>query len=279
MKKITVLLCLLLTVFVFTACGSTQKDDETPQEDDVSYINETEAEIYFYEITSAYRGDLLMMSADELTAGVSPAYWQGLADPVATLAYGDLTATYISDDEKSMLSTTYGSDIDDMTFDIYSVSDLQAGVDKLFGPDKIAVSAWDGDNVDIKATGIFGTAAGYYLCDKNSQSAFSTQIYKIISVTPGESTALVKAYAVSVDNITNNVVYDMSATQESTDDAGNAMTTFKALDNADPTAYDYSADFDTNMTNMGITESGLGVVDFVLGINGISIYLDHTAAE
>lgn len=278
MKKMLVLFCLLLTVFFFTACGKTE-DTDTQTEEDVSYISETEAEIYFYEITSVYRGELLLMTEDKLTAGVSPVYWQGLTAPVSTLAYGDLSTAYLTDEEKSALATAYGVDAANKTFDIYSIADLQTGVDQLFGPGRFDVSAWNQDNTGIVSTGIFGTAAGYFLCEKDDANHFETQIYKVISVTPGENTAVVKAYALSIDNITGNAVYDMSAVTQSTDSDGNMTDSYKALENADTSAYDYGDDFDTNLANMGISESNLGVIDFVLGIDGIAIYLDHAMTE
>lgn len=279
MKKTLVLLCLFLTVVTFSACGNTEKDTESQKDEDVSYISETEAEIYFYEITSVYRGELLQMSEDELTKGISSMYWQGLTEPVETMAYDDLSTAYLTAEEKTALGKVYGADAANKTFEIYSVADLQSGVDLLFGPGRIDVSAWDQDNVDVGSTNIFGTAEGYFLCAENDSDHFETQIYKVISVTPGENTAVIKAYAVSIDNITENLVYDMSAVTESTDDSGNTTQSYKVLENADASAYDYGDDFDTNIANMGIDESSLGVVDFVLGISGISIYLDHAAAE
>lgn len=278
MKKMLVLFCLLLTVFFFAACGKTE-DTDTQTDEDVSYISETEAEIYFYEITSVYRGELLLMTEDKLTSGVSPVYWQGITSPVSTLAYGDLSTAYLTDEEKSALATAYGADAANKTFDIYNIADLQAGVDHLFGPGRFDVSAWDQDNTDIVSTGIFGTAAGYFLCDEDDTNHFEIQIYKVISVTPGDGTAVVKAYALSVDNITDNVVYDLSTVTQSTDADGNTEESYKVLENADTSAYDYGDDFDTNLANMGISESNLGVIDFVLGINGIDIYLDHAMTE
>lgn len=279
MKKILVALLLLSTALLLAACGISQKETDTKKTESVSYISKTEAEVYFYEITSVYRGELLLMTADQLKGVVMPAAWQGLAQPVSSQSYADLDGTYINDDERAVLSKAYGSKIDDLTFDVYALDDLQSGADTLFGPAKVDVSAWSGNNVDIADDGVFATAAGYLLCAREDSKTFDTQVYKIISVTPGENTATVKAYAVSVDNITNNVVYDMSATAETTDAAGNTVTTFKKLENADPSAYDFSAGFDENMSKMGITESSLGIIDFVFGIDGISIHLDHAAAE
>ncbi|HMM06444.1 MAG TPA: hypothetical protein PKD52_07240 [Clostridiales bacterium] len=279
MKKTLILLCLLLSLLFLAACGNTEEDSDSQKEEDVSYISETEAEIYFYEITSVYRGELLQMTEDELVSGVLPLYWQGLSEPVATMAFDDLSTAYLSEEEKTALGKAYGVDAANKTFDIYSIADLQDGVDRLFGPDRFDVSRWDQDNVDIVSHNIFGTAAGYFLCAKDDENHFETQIYKVISVTPGENEAVVKAYAVSIDNITNHLVYDMSAVTESTEDSAKGTKTYKVLENADASAYDYGEKFDANIANMGIAGSSLGVIDFVLGISGIAIHLDYAAAE
>ncbi len=279
MKKTLTLLCLLLSVLLFGACGNTAEDTDSQKVEDVSYISETEAEVYFYEITSIYRGELLQMSEEELTDGVLPMYWQGLSEPVATMAFDDLSTAYLSEEEKTALGKAYGAAVANKTFVIYSIADLQAGVDHLFGSDRFDVSHWAQDNVDIVANNIFSTAAGYFLCVKDDANHFETQTYKVISVTPGENTATVKAYAVSVDNIINHLVYDMSAVTESTTDSAKGTKTYKVLENADASAYDYGENFDTNIANMGIVKSDLGVIEFVLGISGIAIHLNYAAAE
>ncbi len=279
MKKSFILLCLLLPLLFLAACGNTEEDSDSQKEEEVSYISETEAEIYFYEITSVYRGELLLMSEDELVSGVSPLYWPALSEPVATMAFDDLSTAYLSEEEKTALGKAYGADAANKTFDVYSIADLQAGVDQLFGPDRFEVSRWSQDNVDIVSNNIFSTAAGYFLCAKDGDNHFETQIYKVISVTAGENEAVVKAYALSIDNITNKLVYDMSAATESTEESAKGTKTYKVLENADISAYDYGEKFDTNIANMGIKESDLGVIDFVLGISGIAIHLDYAAAE
>ena len=145
----------------------------------------------------------------------------------------------------------------------------------LFGPGRVDVTTWSNGNLDIVSTNTFATSAGYFLYAKDSEQRFDTQIYNIISVTGGDGTATVKAQAVSVDNITDNAVYDLATIVENTDEAGNVTQSYKLLEGAYIENFDYGADFATNMSNMAVNTDYLGVMEFVFGINGISIYLDH----
>ena len=55
MKKFSVILWSVLLVFAFSACGGEEEKEPAPEETELSYIGDTEAEIFFYEITSVYR--------------------------------------------------------------------------------------------------------------------------------------------------------------------------------------------------------------------------------
>ena len=94
-------------------------------------------------------------------------------------------------------------------------------------------------------------------------------------MTGGNGTATVKARAISVDNITDNAVYDLAVKVENTDEAGTVTVGYKKMENAVLDSFDYGADFDANLQNLGIVESDLGVMEFVFGIDGVSVYLDH----
>lgn len=275
MKKFSVILLACLFVFAFAACGGEEEQEPSSEEMEPSYIGETEAEIFFYEITSQYRCELMQMTEEELTAVVPPTFWKGVAEETAELSFDELTDTYINEEERSLLSTAYGANIGSMTFGVYSIADLQQGIDNLFGAGRIDVSVWNGNNLDITARNIFGTSAGYFLYPKDDSEHFDTQIFKLVSVTGGNGSAVVKAVALSVDNITDNAVYDLAVKEESTDETGAVTTHYKKLENAALDAFDYGADFDVNLQNMGIAESDLGVMEFVFGIDGVSIYLDH----
>ena len=275
LKKYSVILFALFCVFAFAACGSEEEQEPSTEETEISYIGETEAEIFFYEITSQYRCELMQMSEEELAAGPSPALWKGLAEETAELSFDELTDDYINEEERALLSTAYGANVGSMTFGIYTVADLQKGMDNLFGPGRIDVSAWNGNNLDIASRNIFGTSGGYFLYPKDDSERFDIQIFKLVSVTGGNGTATVKARAISVDNITDNAVYDLAVKVENTDEAGTVTVGYKKLENAALENFDYGADFDANLQNMGIAESDLGVMEFVLGIDGVSMYLDH----
>lgn len=275
MKKCSVLLLVLLLIFGFSACGGEKEKEKAAEETKVSYIDETEAEILFYELTSTYRCELMQMSEEQLIAGVPSRLWKGLAEEVAVLSFGELSDTYINEEERTLLASAYGANAGNMTFGVYAIADLQKGMDHLFGPGRIDVSTWNNSNLDIAARNIFGTSAGYFLYPKDDSERFDTQIYDVVSVRGGDGKAVVKARALSVDNITDQAVYDLAVWEETTDEAGVVTGGYKKLENAALDQFDYGADFNTNLSNMGISKSDLGVMEFVFGIDGISLYLDH----
>ena len=273
MKKISVLFLALLLCLALVACG--KDNEETAEPESVSYISETEAEIFFYEITSTYRCELMQMSEEQLKAGVPGIYWEGLAEEVAELKFDELTDTYITEEERTLLSEAYGVNVANINFGVYSIAELQAGMDELFGTGRVDVSLWNNSNVDIVNTNIFGTSLGYFLYAKDESERYDTQIYEIISVTPGEGTAKVKAYGVSVDKITWKSAHDLAYLDDVTDEFGNTFQSYRLLEGAYIENFSYSDDFLTNMNNMAINTDYLGVMEFEFGINGISIYLDH----
>jgi len=275
MKKFTALVLVVLMCFAFCACGAEEEQTQTTEEMNVSYISDTEAKIYFYEITANNRCELMQMSEEEIKAGVDPHYWNGLAEEVAELSFDEITDAYATEEERTQLSQAYGVTVANLNFGVYAIADLQAGMDDLFGPGRVDVTTWSNGNLDIVSTNTFATSAGYFLYAKDSEQRFDTQIYNIISVTGGDGTATVKAQAVSVDNITDNAVYDLATIVENTDEAGNVTQNYKMLEGAYIENFDYGADFATNMSNMAVNTDYLGVMEFVFGINGISIYLDH----
>lgn len=275
MKKFSAILFVLVLAIGLAACGGEEKEESSAVEDDPNYISESQAEIFFYEITSQYRCELMQMSEEELAAGPAPGLWKGAAEEAAELTFDQLTDTYINEEERALLSTSYGATVGSMTFGIYGIADLQQGMDDLFGKGRINVSAWNGENVDIASRNIFGTSAGYFIYPKDNTERFDVQIYQLVSVTGGSGTATVQAKAISVDNITDNAVYDLAVKVENTDENGTVTTSYKKLENAVLDSFDYGADFNTNLQHMGIAESDLGVMEFVFGIDGLSIYLDH----
>lgn len=280
-KKLAWILTALFIVAAFSGCGGKEKDNAAnqPPETDVSYISNAEAEIYFYEITSTYRFELMTMDPEQLKTGANPEYWSGIAPEAAELSFDELTDAYINEEERSLLSTAYGSNIANVRFGIYSIAELQKGINELFGEGKYDVAAWNNGNVDIVSKNIFGTAAGFFLFSKTESLRFDNQIYKIVSVSGGEGTATVKAHVVSVDNITDRAAYDLTRTTESDDGNGNAETNYQKLENANLEGFHYGDDFSTNMKAMGINEEDLGIVEFVFGFDGRAIYLDHIATE
>lgn len=275
MKKLSALILAVLLCFSLAACGSKDDTSDATEETDVSYISETEAKIYFYEITGNNRCELMQMTEEEIKAGISPNLWNGLAEEAAELTFDELSDVYINEEERTLLSQAYGVTVANINFGIYAIADIQAGMDELFGPGRVDVTTWSNGNLDIVSTNTFATTAGYFLYAKDNTLRFDTQIYNVLSVTGGNGTATVKAQAVSVDNITDNAVYDLAVFEESTDDAGNVTEGYKLLEGAAIENFDYSADFAANMANMNINTDYLGVMEFVFGINGISIYLDH----
>lgn len=274
MKKISVLLLAVLLLSFCAACGNGEKE-KTAKDIPIDYISKDEAKIYFYEISSKYRFELMELTAEDLKNGAKPNCWKGLAPEVAECSFDELTDTYINEEELSALSTAYGANIANCKFGIYSIAEMQKGIDFLYGEGNVDVASWSGGNVDIVSRNAFGTAAGYLLYSKDASSKFDTQIYKIVSASGGEGTATVKAYAVSVDNITDNVVYDLATVIETPQEDGTTVKSYKKLENAAPDNFDYGANFSTNMKNMGVDEDSLGVVEFVFSIDGIAIHLDH----
>lgn len=275
MKKFSALIFVVLLCFSLTACSNKEDASPTTEEAETSYISDTEAKIYFYEITGNNRCELMQMTEEEIQAGVSPNLWNGLAEETAELTFDELSDVYINEEERTLLSQAYGVTVANINFGIYAIADIQAGMDELFGPGRVDVTTWSNENLDIVSTNTFATSAGYFLFAKDNTLRFDTQIYNILSVTDGNGTATVKAQAVSVDNITDNAVYDLAVVEESTDDTGNTTKSYKLLEGAAIENFDYGADFTTNMANMNINTDYLGVMEFVFGINGISIYLDH----
>lgn len=275
MKKLFALVLALLLCLSFAACGN--KEDDTPpaEETDISYISDTEARIYFYEITGNNRCELMQMSEEEIKAGVNPNLWNGLAEETAELTFNELSDVYINEEERTLLAQAYGVTVANRNFGIYAIADIQDGMDDLFGPGRVDVMTWNNGNLDIVSTNIFATAAGYFIYAKDDSQRFDTQIYQVLSVQGGSGTATVKAQAVSVDNITDNAVYDLAVIEESTDDAGNVTENYKLLEGAAIENFDYGADFTANMANMAINTDYLGVMEFVFAMDGISIYLDH----
>lgn len=281
-KKLVWTLTALFVLTAFSGCGEKKEEDHTAnqsKEADVAYISDSEAEIFFYEITSTYRFELMTMDPEQLKAGANPEYWSGIAPEAAELSFDELTDAYINEEERSLLSTAYGSNIANVRFGIYSIAELQKGMDELFGEGKYDVSAWNNGNVDIVSKNIFGTAAGFFLFSKTESLRFDNQIYKVVSVSGGEGTATVKARAVSVDNITDQAAYDLTKTVENDDGNGNTVKSYQKLENANLEGFDYGADFSTNIKAMGINEEELGTAEFVFGFDGRTIYLDHITTE
>lgn len=274
MKKFSVILLVLALCFAFSACGGDDSEGSTETQS-ISYISETEAEIFFYEITSNYRCELMQMSEDELKNGVAGIYWDGLAEETAELKIDELTESYITEEEKALLSAAYGVTVANINFGVYAIADLQAGMDELFGTGRVDVSAWNKGNVDIVANNIFGTSAGYFLYAKDDTERYDTQIYEIVSITSGDGTATVTAHAVSVDKITYKSAHDITVMEAETDEAGNTIYNYRLLEGAYIENFSYSDDFAANMSNMAINTDYLGEMEFVFGINGISLYLDH----
>lgn len=275
MKKFSALVLALVLCFALAACGSEEEKTQTTEEMKVSYISDTEAKIFFYEITANNRCELMQMTEEELKAGVNPNLWNGLAEEAAELSFDELTDAYISEEERTLLSQAYGVTVANINFGVYAIADIQAGMDELFGTGRVDVTTWSNGNLDIVSTNTFATSAGYFLYAKDDTQRFDTQIYNVISVTGGDGTATVKAQAVSVDNITDDAVYDLASIVENTDETGNVTESYRLLEGAYIENFDYGADFTTNMANMAINTDYLGVMEFVFGINGISIYLDH----
>lgn len=275
MKKFSALVLVLLLCFSLCACSAEEETTQTTEEMNVAYISDTEAKIFFYEITANNRCELMQMSEEEIKAGVDPHYWNGLAEEVAELSFDEITDVYATEEERTQLSQAYGVTVANLNFGVYAIADLQAGIDELFGAGRADVTAWSNGNLDIVSTNTFATSAGYFIYAKDAEQRFDTQIYNIISVSGGDGTATVKAQAVSVDNITDDAAYDLATIVENTDEAGNVTKSYKWLEGAYTENFDYGADFATNMSNMAINTDHLGVMEFVFGINGISIYLDH----
>ncbi|MGI5875087.1 MAG: hypothetical protein ACOX8R_10620 [Bacillota bacterium] len=279
MKKIALCCLAVFCVFLCAACGSSEKQKADTPTGTETYISETEARIFFYEITSVYRYELMTLDEETLKNGVDPKYWDGVAEEAAELSLSELTEEYVTEEERELLATSYGVTADNVIFGVYRVGDLQAGIDYLFGPGRSDVSTWNHDNVDIVGGNIFGTASGYFLCAKTEDKRYDNQIYKLISVTGGEGTATIQARALSVDTITEQTVRDLTVTETVTDEGGNEMSVYHPLENAAIENFSINADFDTNINNMGINENDLGVVTFTFGLSGISVYLDHAAVE
>ncbi len=279
MKKISLCCLVILLALLFTACGSSSKAKDTDTATSATYISEMEARIYFYEITSVYRYELMTLGEEEIKNGVDPKYWDGLADEVDELTLSEMTGTYISEEEKTLLSTTYGVTANNVVFGIYRISDVQAGIDYLFGSGRYDVSAWNHNNVDILKTNIFGTASGYFLCSKSEEKSYANQIYKVISVKGGEETATIVARAVSVDTINEKKVCDLTVEETVSDDSGNETTAYKTLENVSVDSFGLNDDFDTNMSNMHINEKYLGTVKFTFGLDGIAVYLENAVPQ
>lgn len=277
MKKLSLAILCLLLIVAFSACGDNKEKQEKTVSD--TYISKSEAEIFFLEITGQYRFELMTKDEETLKSGVSPEFWPGIAEEVCECNISEIPAEYINDAERTMLTTAYGANAANNVFSIYRIADLQRGIDSLFGKGKYDVSAWSKNNIDILNNNTFGTAAGYFIFSKTETESFDTQVYKIISVTGGDGKATVKAYALDIDNISGNMAYDLAVTDQKTDSWGNTISEYKVLENAAVTNYDFAADFDTNLANMGISQEGLGTVQFVFGIQGINMYLDHIACN
>ena len=127
-KKLVWILTAFFVLTAFSGCGEKKEEDHTAnqsKEADVAYISDSEAEIYFYEITSTYRFELMTMDPEQLKAGANPEYWSGIAPETAELSFDELTDAYINEEERSLLSTAYGSNIANIRFGIYSIAELQ----------------------------------------------------------------------------------------------------------------------------------------------------------
>ena len=279
MKKISLCCLVILLALLLAACGSSSKAKDANTATSATYISEMEARIYFYEITSIYRYELMTLSEDEIKNGVDPGYWEGLADEVDELTLSEMSDTYISEEEKTLLSTTYGVTANNVVFGIYKISDIQAGIDYLFGSGKYDVSVWNHNNVDILVTNIFGTASGYFLCSKSEGKNYANQIYKVISVSGGEETATIVAHAVSVDTINEKKVCDLTVEETVSDDSGNETTAYKTLEGVSVDSFGLNDDFDTNIRNMHINEEYLGTVEFTFGLDGVAVYLESAVPQ
>ena len=277
MKK-WALICLLSACLTLSACGG---GDDGPAADagSATYISDMEARIFFYEITSVYRYELMTMSAEELKNGVDPRYWQGCATEVSELSFEELGGEYINEEEKNLLGTAYGATVANMRFGIYDIGDLQAGIDYLFGVGKYDVSAWNHNNVDIVNNNIFGTSAGYFLFAKSDDKRFDNQIYRVVSVQGGEGKATILARAVSVDTITDKCAQDLSVVETYADDNGDEYEAYRYIDGADVDRFGLNTDFDTNLKNMGIRQGDLGTTEFTFGVDGISVYLESAIRQ
>lgn len=278
MKKCLLVSLFLLLCLSLTACGSGDKKP-VPKDEPVTEISSTEAEIFFYEITSNYRMELLMKSEEELKAGVSPDIWHGLAPSYGEYSFDELTDEYTTEEERAFISGVYGADLSKKTFKIYKVSEVQEGVDYIFGSGRIDVNLWNNDNQDLPSRGIFRSAGGWFLCVETLNERFDTQIYLQVASSGGDGEAVVNARGLGVDKITDRVVYDLGTLEETTSDDGTVSVGFRKLENAAIDNFDYGADFKTNVSAMGVDTEGLGIISFIFGVKGVSIYLDHVELQ
>ena len=97
------------------------------------------------------------LTAEDLKNGAKPNCWKGLAPEVAECSFDELTDTYINEEELSALSTAYGANIANCKFGIYSIAEMQKGIDFLYGEGNVDVASWSGGNVDIVSRNAFGT--------------------------------------------------------------------------------------------------------------------------
>ena len=236
---------ILLAVLSVLCAGCSPTPGPTPldpsEDGDTAQISEQQARAFYEDLFSTIPAELLIMTDAELdscnSSGISSYWFIFMADVVASGALDDIDGRYISAAEKSELEHIFGSN---GYYSVYSMDDLQATCDAVWGTGRLSVDQWPSSDWG------YYTAAGYAFVQSGFGDNGDDTYTQISVITAQDNTATVSVYWLRYNWFDMNV-YDMAKNNEI---ATNVELT-------------YPASFDDLLEAAGISADQLGTLDMV----------------
>ena len=267
LKRKLLLLTMILTCLCFlaTGCNQEEKDAAAPTETKVEEpinedtadadITKEEAQAFFEEITDSVYYHLLEIPVDDLQTGIQPYYWIWIAAPEQEAVLDDFTEPYITQEEIN----TYRSDGGQLSYAAYSKSDVQEGLDHIWGTETVT---WE-EAVGQQEPPMIIETDKYLLVAQGFGGPYDMQFYQIKDVTCDGTAAVVHVYALEWD--VDNTVVDLSdrAVSRTTEESGARMTYYD-YGILGTLAYQEGATVESLLNNLGVSLDSLGTVDFHL---------------
>ena len=167
----------------------------------------------------------------------------------------DFTEPYITQEEIN----TYRSDGGQLSYAAYSKSDVQEGLDHIWGTETVT---WE-EAVGQQEPPMIIETDKYLLVAQGFGGPYDMQFYQIKDVTCDGTAAVVHVYALEWD--VDNTVVDLSdrAVSRTTEESGARMTYYD-YGILGTLAYQEGATVESLLNNLGVSLDSLGTVDFHL---------------